>query len=58
MFPFFVSSNQALEAVQPGASEVTMKTTFCDEGLRLSRNNDKYDDVYVWRRKGFDVNAI
>jgi len=46
-------SGDALEQVMEGSSEVVMKTTFCDEGLRISRNNAKYDDVYVWRRKGF-----
>lgn len=46
-------SGDALERVQPGSSEVVMQTTFCDEGLRISRNNDKYNDVYVWQRKGF-----
>jgi len=46
-------SGEALEKVQPGSSEVVMQTTFCDEGLRISRNNDKYNDVYVWQRKSF-----
>eukprot|EP00980_Cylindrotheca_fusiformis_P024112 scaffold11532_cov119-Cylindrotheca_fusiformis.AAC.4 len=46
-------SGEVLELVQQGSSEVVMRTTFCDEGLRISRNEDKYDDVYVWRRKGF-----
>lgn len=46
-------SGQALEQIKPGSSEVIMRTTFCDEGLRISRNDDKYDDPYVWRRRGF-----
>ena len=46
-------SGDALEQVQPGSSQVVMKTTFCDEGLRISRNEEKYDDVFVWKRKGF-----
>lgn len=46
-------SGEALEKVQPGSSEVIMQTTFCDEGLRVSRNDDKYNDVYVWQRKSF-----
>jgi len=46
-------SGDALERVQPGSSEVVMQTTFCDEGLRISRNNDKLREVYVWKRKGF-----
>ncbi len=44
-------SGDALERVQPGSSTVIMQTTFCDEGLRISRNNDSYNDVYVWQRK-------
>jgi hypothetical protein len=46
-------SGEALEKVQPGSSEVIMQTTFCDEGLRISRNNDSRSDVYVWQRKSF-----
>jgi len=46
-------SGQALESVRPGSSEVVMRTTYCDEGLRISRNDDKPDDVYVFRRKSF-----
>jgi hypothetical protein len=46
-------SGQALERVQPGASQVVLRTTFCDEGLRISRNDDKFVDVYVWRRREF-----
>ncbi len=47
-------SGEALEKVQPGSSEVVMQTTFCDEGLRISRNDEKYNDVYVWQRKSFN----
>jgi len=46
-------SGDALEAVRPGASEVVMETTFCDEGLRISRNADAFDGIFVWRRKSF-----
>lgn len=46
-------SGEALERVQQGSSEAALKSTFCDEGLRISRYAAKYDDVYVWRRKGF-----
>ena len=46
-------SGQALEQVRQGSSEVNMRTTFCDEGLRISRDSEKFDDVYVWRRRGF-----
>ena len=44
-------SGEALEKVQPGSSQVLMVTSFCDEGLRISRNDDKIEDVYVWKRK-------
>ena len=46
-------SGEALEQVKEGSSLVVLKTTFCDEGLRISRYSGKYDDVYVWRRKSF-----
>ena len=46
-------SGQALEQVVPGSSTVVMKTTFCDDGLRISRNDAKYEEPFVWRRKGF-----
>ena len=46
-------SGEALEAVAPGSSQVIMRTTFCDEGMRISRNDDKYNEPFVWRRKGF-----
>jgi len=46
-------SGEVLDKVMPGSSEVIMQTTFCDEGLRVSRNDDKFDDVYVWQRKSF-----
>jgi len=46
-------SGQALEQVQPGSSMVIMRTTFCDDGLRISRNDAKYDDIYVWKRIEF-----
>lgn len=50
-------SGDALEQIQPGSSTVTMRTTFCDDGLRISRNDAKYDDVYVWRRREFSDTA-
>lgn len=46
-------SGECLEIIQPGSSEVVLRTTFCDEGLRVSRNDDKFDDVFVFRRKDF-----
>jgi len=46
-------SGEALERVQPGSSQVVLRTTFCDDGLRVSRNDDRPDDVFVWRRTGF-----
>jgi hypothetical protein len=46
-------SGEALERIQPGSLTVIMRTTFCDDGLRISRNDAKYDNPYVWRRKRF-----
>ena len=46
-------SGDALEQVMPGSSTVVMRTTFCDDALRITRNDAKYDEVFVWRRKKF-----
>ena len=46
-------SGSALEQIQPGSSEVIMRSTYCDESLRVSRNDQIYDEVYVWRRREF-----
>jgi len=46
-------SGQALEQIQPGSSTVTMRTSFCDEGLRISRNDEDRDSLYIWRRRQF-----
>ena len=48
-------SGEALEQVVPGSSTVVMRTTFCDDGLRISRNDAKYDEPYVWRRRKFST---
>jgi hypothetical protein len=46
-------SGEALESVAPGSSEVSMVTTYLDEGLRITRNKDRSDkDVFVWVRVG------
>lgn len=46
-------SGEALERVAPGSSRVFMKTTFCDETLRISRNADEPNGIFVWTRKSF-----
>lgn len=46
-------SGEALEKVLEGSSEVVMVTTYCDEGLRVSRNQDRYNEIFVWKRKSF-----
>ena len=47
-------SGDALDMVVPGSSEVVIKTTFCDEGLRITRNADRpKEDVFVWKRVKF-----
>ncbi|KAL3934129.1 MAG: hypothetical protein SGARI_003523, partial [Bacillariaceae sp.] len=39
-------SGEALEKLQPGSSTVIMRTTFADEGLRISRNDAKYNEPF------------
>ena len=46
-------SGDALEQIRPGSSEVVMRTSFCDEGLRISRSDDRPNDILVWKRKQF-----
>lgn len=46
-------SGEALERISPGASRVIMKTTFCDETLRISRNADDPNSIFIWTRKSF-----
>jgi hypothetical protein len=46
-------SGEALERISPGSSEVILRTTFCDEGLRISRDGERMNDIYVWRRREF-----
>ena len=46
-------SGTVLEQVQPGSSQVVIRTTFCDDGLRVSRNDDRPDDLCIWRRTKF-----
>ncbi len=47
-------SGEALESAAPGSSEVVMRTTYCDEGLRITRNEDRLaEDVFVWKRNKF-----
>ncbi|KAG7355269.1 plastid lipid-associated PAP/fibrillin family protein [Nitzschia inconspicua] len=47
-------SGDVLERIQPGSSTVIMRTTFCDESIRISRNdNNQYALPYVWRRCKF-----
>lgn len=46
-------SGEALEKVVEGSSTVVMVTNFCDEGLRVSRNQDRPDEIFVWTRKSF-----
>jgi len=50
-------SGEALEKVRPGSSEVVLRTTFCDDGIRVSRN-DASTDVFVWRRKEFPSEVL
>jgi hypothetical protein len=52
-------SGDALDRVAPGSSEVVMRTTYCVEGLRVSRNADRPgEDVFVWKRVKFGSGNI
>jgi hypothetical protein len=46
-------SGKSLEAIRPGSSRVILRTTFCDDSIRISRNGDSHDEIYVWRRREF-----
>lgn len=46
-------SGEALEKVMPGSSMVVMRTTYCDDSIRVSRNDNQYALPYVWRRCKF-----
>lgn len=46
-------SGQALERAVPGSSTVVMRTTFCDDGLRISRNDARSQEPFIWRRLKF-----
>mmetsp|Transcript_7750 Transcript_7750/g.11147 ORF Transcript_7750/g.11147 Transcript_7750/m.11147 type:complete len:300 (+) Transcript_7750:97-996(+) len=46
-------SGEALEKAMPGSSEVLMRTTYCDDSLRISRNEDEFDAPFIWKRKEF-----
>jgi len=48
-------SGEALERARPGSSEVVLRSPYCDEGIRISRNDDRPDEVYVWQRKAFSA---
>eukprot|EP00956_Cyclotella_meneghiniana_P029934 scaffold74184_cov51-Cyclotella_meneghiniana.AAC.1 len=43
-------SGEALEKVAPGSSEIVVRNTYCDEGLRVTRNDDRTKDLFVWKR--------
>ena len=46
-------SGAALEQVRPGSSKVELLTTFVDEGLRISRDGKRPNDIFVWSRREF-----
>jgi len=49
-------SGETLEQVAPGSSEIVMRTTYCDEDIRITRNDDTSrsdKDVFVWKRVSF-----
>lgn len=46
-------SGEALERAVPGSSEIVMRTMYCDEGLRVTKNEFRSEDVFVWKRVKF-----
>jgi hypothetical protein len=51
-------SGEALERVSPGSSVLTLRTTFCDEGLRVSRyesTTSADSKILIWRRVAFSA---
>jgi len=48
--PAFPSGN-VLEQTKSGSSEIILRTSYCDKHLRVSRNNNSSDEVYVWKRR-------
>lgn len=46
-------SGDALEQIRPGSSEVVIRNTYVDDSVRISRNDEAPDQVYVWRRREF-----
>lgn len=44
-------SGEALEQTKAGSSEIILRTSYCDESLRVSRNSNAMNDVYVWKRQ-------
>jgi len=51
-------SGQALEQVMPGSSQVTIRNSFCDDGLRVSRHDARPDELCVWRRTDFATSEV
>ena len=46
-------SGEALERIRSGSSELILRNTYCDDSIRVSRNDDALDEVYIWRRREF-----
>ena len=51
-------SRETLERISPGSSQVIMKTSYCDESIRISKNADQPNDPYVWKRISFGSDKI
>lgn len=47
-------SGDVLERVMPKSSEVIIRTTYCDDTIRISRNNERLDDeFFIFKRREF-----
>ena len=51
-------SGEALEKVKTGGSKVVVKSTYCDEGIRISKDGESSNgEVYIWVRSEFEENS-
>ena len=47
-------SGDVLERVMPKSSEIIIRTTYCDDTIRISRNSERPDDeFFIFKRREF-----
>lgn len=51
-------SGDALERAVPGSSSVVMRTSFCDDSIRVSRNEERSNDIFIWKRIAFQKSPM